>query len=1074
MIDHKPPIITLPPGFPKKLPELTSQCPVCVVAGAIKSPRGPIVDTTELPVGTRLHLDFSFYDQTSICKNKAALTIVEATARYQWRFPCKNKRPPIVLVICFVRTLRVQGYNVSQIRVDEGGELARSTCFMKSCKKVLNIVVETTGGYNSTNNGKVKASHRPAKRTVRMMLMTAGLPDSFWDYALQYGCFVYNNTIHSQTKQVPAIHFNPKAKVVPTSAIVIFGSKVRIVRKSAELKALQARTGGDPRNPCNFVSVPNSPKQPVSHDGYFVGYGNHTRVMLVWSPESKRVFRVAHGIVDEFGSSMKAEKLSPAEYLLRHHPFLTNPNNSEISKILQESTLAYTTCPIDYSKCKEITIRLPSSSVIDLGVIFEDDEAHGLPMLADLTPESPLLPFIKIGFIKRKHHIIKIGEYEPITAMDAIECLTSLQKRRPVETTILLCPVDPKSSLSQYEVTRGYHDSMTHRVAHMVQSPTKPPIGRSVFECLDMPEYRKEWMMAVDKQYNKNQKQGMYSAPIPTQDLPEGITILSSLLSPTIKQRGVDLWELCLRHCANGSKQKKGIDFDFSYSPTASAGSVKSTIAVAAMKNLILALLDVENCFQTTLVPKDRRIVMHAPPFWLDWYRRTFPECKIKESVDGKYYVQAFNGLQGQKDIGRVWYTFMHKMLIIFGFRRFPQDHALYHLERDNEMLIMDTSTDDFLCAYSSDAIFADLQKHISQYVNVTAQTGPVLNYLNLRIIQSPHGISIDQTDHIRTTILDAWFKGPSDQIKTAPNPYRTDSQFEADLAESLPASDEELAQLEYEYQGSFARLIGQINHVAVWTRPDIAFACARMSRYIAAPSRITFEALKRIGRFLYANPHRPIMYKRKLNLTGTHIISNPDNNKQHNITNGFAIFVDADHAGDRRTRKSMVFWVVVLGGVTVDHAAKQAGPIALHSTDAETLGFATATKRAMFYYDLSTFLKLPIAGRPVILYEDSQPCIDVVSSNAISSRVKHIAVPIAFANEKITFKIIQPEYINTTLQPADGGTKPQSSPTLERAFNYLIGVRNYPPPDSQHAQDLELDTFKSYHDKTYPPANPS
>jgi hypothetical protein len=80
---------------------------------------------------------------------------------------------------------------------------------------------------------------------------------------------------------------------------------------------------------------------------------------------------------------------------------------------------------------------------------------------------------------------------------------------------------------------------------------------------------------------------------------------------------------------------------------------------------------------------------------------------------------------------------------------------------------------------------------------------------------------------------------------------------------------------------------------------------------------------------------------------------------------------------------------------------------------------------------------------------------------------VKHLAVQIAFAYEKVSMGVTQLEYLHTTIQPADAGTKPQSVPVLERAFNYLIGARHYPPSTSQHAQALNLDNFKCYHDKT-------
>ena len=110
----------------------------------------------------------------------------------------------------------------------------------------------------------------------------------------------------------------------------------------------------------------------------------------------------------------------------------------------------------------------------------------------------------------------------------------------------------------------------------------------ALFFMLSNKELRKDSIEALFAQYDKNQKLGMYSQPIPSQDLPKGVTVFRSIMAPKVKQLGIDLWELVLRHCADGSKQKKGIDYDYSYSPTASATSVKSTLAVAAAKNGIV------------------------------------------------------------------------------------------------------------------------------------------------------------------------------------------------------------------------------------------------------------------------------------------------------------------------------------------------------------------------------------------------------------------------------------------------------------------------------------------------------
>ena len=69
-----------------------------------KNSRGS--DTTELPVGTKFHIDFCFFNVVSIRGFTAALIIVEATSRYIWIFPSRSKRAPIDLCLYFFKQMK--------------------------------------------------------------------------------------------------------------------------------------------------------------------------------------------------------------------------------------------------------------------------------------------------------------------------------------------------------------------------------------------------------------------------------------------------------------------------------------------------------------------------------------------------------------------------------------------------------------------------------------------------------------------------------------------------------------------------------------------------------------------------------------------------------------------------------------------------------------------------------------------------------------------------------------------------------------------------------------------------------
>ena len=92
---------------------------------------------------------------------------------------------------------------------------------------------------------------------------------------------------------------------------------------------------------------------------------------------------------------------------------------------------------------------------------------------------------------------------------------------------------------------------------------------------------------------------------------------------------------------------------------------------------------------------------------------------------------------------------------------------------------------------------------HILRIMSESVQQ--VLKYLNVHIIQTDQGTSIDQTHHIKTSIIDKWFPvGKAEQLKTVDTPYCTDLQFEKDLSvsEQLPATRQELKLLEKQYGG--------------------------------------------------------------------------------------------------------------------------------------------------------------------------------------------------------------------------------------------------------------------------------
>ncbi len=97
--------------------------------------------------------------------------------------------------------------------------------------------------------------------------------------------------------------------------LCIFGSKVYSVSRSHLKKQLAACTKKDPHDYIGLTVDTSS--MPKNDDVYFVGYANHSTVLLSWDPETSRIKSIHHVYMDEYNvRALADEKLAPNSVLL--------------------------------------------------------------------------------------------------------------------------------------------------------------------------------------------------------------------------------------------------------------------------------------------------------------------------------------------------------------------------------------------------------------------------------------------------------------------------------------------------------------------------------------------------------------------------------------------------------------------------------------------------------------------------------------------------------------------------------------------------------------------------------------
>ena len=251
--------------------------------------------------------------------------------------------------------------------------------------------------------------------------------------------------------------------------------------------------------------------------------------------------------------------------------------------------------------------------------------------------------------------------------------------------------------------------------------------------------------------------------------LPENTKIIPSVATFKVKRQPLpNHYNLYYPMCLNGSKQEKGVDFDESYSPTGQYVSICICIALAAALDLRIYALDVDNAFQCT--PKvdnhdDPPTFITMPPLYLQWFQDIFPQVKIKGT--GPFVLQMLNFMQGNRKTGRAFHILIKAILANIGLSPTSVDKAVFvWIFKEQYIVILVSETDDFLIMTNSSECFDIINEGIKRAFGISLQNGNTIFYLNTRIVQSSHGISFDQCDHIVDTVS-KYFDSNSKIVKT-------------------------------------------------------------------------------------------------------------------------------------------------------------------------------------------------------------------------------------------------------------------------------------------------------------------
>jgi len=210
-------------------------------------------------------------------------------------------------------------------------------------------------------------------------------------------------------------------------------------------------------------------------------------------------------------------------------------------------------------------------------------------------------------------------------------------------------------------------------------------------------------------------------------------------------------------------------------------------------------------------------------------------------------------------------------------------------------------------------------------------------------------------------------------------------------------AADEPLGpEMHTAYRAAAARA----NYLAA-DRIDCQYAAKEICRWMSAPTRLSWEALRRLCRFLVGQPRLVYHFPWQ-------------------SVDAVDVFSDTDWAGCPRTRKSTSGGCVMLGSHVIKHWSSTQPSVTLSSGEAEFYGVVRGAGMGLGYQSL---LRDAQRHLPLRLWTDSSAAIGICSRQGLG-KLRHLDTHTLWVQQAVREKRVDLRKIDGEANPADIVTK--------------------------------------------------
>jgi hypothetical protein len=408
-----------------------------------------------------------------------------------------------------------------------------------------------------------------------------------------------------------------------------------------------------------------------------------------------------------------------------------------------------------------------------------------------------------------------------------------------------------------------------------------------------------------------------------------------------------------VRFTARGDMQKAGIDYDEVFAPVARYETLRTLLAVSALKDFVIHQMDVDTAFLYGVLDKEHPVFVALPPFY------PIPD-EFKDIDRNQLCARAFKAIYGLKASNRIWSETLKRVMVSLGFVQTDYDPCLFSKSSGGEVIYILIYVDDQIIGGSNLNVVLQFKDEMKGTF-MMKDLGNLKHCLGIDVTRDDvnGSISLNQTRYA----LDVLERFNMSDCVPQSLPMIPNTRLSKAMSPKTPA---EIAKAQ---RFPFREIVGSVMFLIITTRPDMAFAGLQLS--------------------MFMNCHGPQHHAAALHLLA-YLKGTVNLGLTYTKTNNWKIhgFSDSDWANNVDTRKSVGGYAFLLSNCAISWRSKNQETVALSSTEAEYMALSNAIQEAMSLTRASREFNLDETS-PMVIYEDNTSTIGLAANPVLHQRTK-------------------------------------------------------------------------------------